>query len=58
MLQLSGLHNLEKKLAVVEKETLGGICLNWGCIPTKTLISASSFSGICTGQNSLELSAN
>ena len=23
------------KVAVVEKESLGGICLNWGCIPTK-----------------------
>jgi dihydrolipoamide dehydrogenase len=26
------------KTAVVEKEHLGGICLNWGCIPTKALI--------------------
>ena len=26
------------KTAVVEKENLGGVCLNWGCIPTKTLI--------------------
>ncbi|MYI86235.1 MAG: FAD-dependent oxidoreductase, partial [Dehalococcoidia bacterium] len=24
--------------AVVEREHLGGICLNWGCIPTKTLL--------------------
>ena len=23
------------KTAVVEKESLGGVCLNWGCIPTK-----------------------
>ena len=23
------------KTAVVEKEILGGVCLNWGCIPTK-----------------------
>ena len=23
------------KTAVIEKENLGGICLNWGCIPTK-----------------------
>jgi len=29
---------LGKKVAVVEKETLGGICLNWGCIPTKALL--------------------
>ncbi len=29
---------LGQKTAVVEKEHLGGICLNWGCIPTKALI--------------------
>jgi dihydrolipoamide dehydrogenase len=29
---------LGKKVACVEKAELGGICLNWGCIPTKTLI--------------------
>ncbi|MCL4154575.1 UNVERIFIED_CONTAM: hypothetical protein GTU68_010508, partial [Idotea baltica] len=23
------------KTAIIEKESLGGICLNWGCIPTK-----------------------
>ena len=35
------------KTAVVEKESLGGICLNWGCIPTKALLkSASVFSYI------------
>lgn len=28
------------KAAVVEKESLGGICLNWGCIPTKALIQS------------------
>ena len=27
--------------AVVEREHLGGICLNWGCIPTKALLRAS-----------------
>ena len=26
------------KVAVVERENLGGVCLNWGCIPTKTLL--------------------
>lgn len=26
------------KVAVVEKENLGGVCLNWGCIPTKSLL--------------------
>src|ERR1700691_3492791 len=29
------------KTAVVERENLGGICLNWGCIPTKALLRAS-----------------
>lgn len=29
---------LGKKTAVVEKEKLGGTCLNWGCIPTKSLL--------------------
>jgi len=29
------------KTAVVEREQLGGICLNWGCIPTKALLRAS-----------------
>ena len=30
------------KVAVVEKENLGGICLNWGCIPTKALLKSAS----------------
>ncbi|AZJ36082.1 dihydrolipoyl dehydrogenase [Tenacibaculum singaporense] len=29
------------KTAVVEKENLGGICLNWGCIPTKALLKSA-----------------
>tara|TARA_Y100001980_G_C14555252_1_gene343388 strand:+ start:2358 stop:3740 length:1383 start_codon:yes stop_codon:yes gene_type:complete len=29
---------LGKRVAIVEKEQLGGICLNWGCIPTKALL--------------------
>ena len=29
------------KTAVIEKESLGGICLNWGCIPTKALIKSA-----------------
>ena len=32
---------LGKKVAVVEKENLGGICLNWGCIPTKALLKSA-----------------
>ncbi|MEZ4910227.1 MAG: dihydrolipoyl dehydrogenase [Saprospiraceae bacterium] len=29
------------KVAVIEKESLGGICLNWGCIPTKALLKSA-----------------
>jgi dihydrolipoamide dehydrogenase len=29
------------KTAIIEKEHLGGICLNWGCIPTKALLKSS-----------------
>ncbi len=32
---------LGASVALVEKEELGGTCLNWGCIPTKTLIASS-----------------
>ncbi|MEN8826834.1 MAG: dihydrolipoyl dehydrogenase [Flavobacteriales bacterium] len=30
------------KVAVIEKESLGGICLNWGCIPTKALLKSAN----------------
>ena len=29
------------KVAIIEKELLGGICLNWGCIPTKALLKSA-----------------
>ena len=29
------------KTAIVERENLGGVCLNWGCIPTKALLRAA-----------------
>lgn len=32
---------LGKKVAIIEKESLGGICLNWGCIPTKALLKSA-----------------
>ncbi|HET8728099.1 MAG TPA: dihydrolipoyl dehydrogenase [Alphaproteobacteria bacterium] len=35
---------LGMKTAVVEREHLGGICLNWGCIPTKALLRTSEIS--------------
>ena len=31
---------LGRKVAIVERENLGGICLNWGCIPTKALLKS------------------
>lgn len=29
------------KVAIIEKESLGGVCLNWGCIPTKALLKSA-----------------
>ena len=36
------LAQLGKKTALVEREELGGVCLNWGCIPSKALIAAAN----------------
>jgi pyruvate/2-oxoglutarate dehydrogenase complex dihydrolipoamide dehydrogenase (E3) component len=33
---------LGMKVAIVEKAELGGICLNWGCIPTKALLKSAN----------------
>lgn len=39
------------KVAVIEKEKLGGVCLNWGCIPTKTLLkTAKLYEDISRGE--------
>src|SRR5690242_15754215 len=32
---------LGMKTAIIERESLGGICLNWGCIPTKALLKSA-----------------
>ncbi len=32
---------LDLKTAIVERDELGGICLNWGCIPTKALLRSA-----------------
>ena len=37
------------KTAVVEKSELGGVCLNWGCIPTKALLKSAQVYSV-TGQ--------
>jgi dihydrolipoamide dehydrogenase len=36
------LAQLGKKAALVDREELGGVCLNWGCIPSKALIAAAN----------------
>lgn len=57
---------LGKKVAIIERENLGGICLNWGCIPTKALLrSAEVFHlmhrakefGLAAGSLSFDLGA-
>ncbi|WFA08278.1 dihydrolipoyl dehydrogenase [Tissierella sp. Yu-01] len=43
---------LGAKVAVIEREKLGGICLNWGCIPTKSLlISAKHYKNVLRSQD-------
>lgn len=39
--------DLGKRVVVVEQDNLGGTCLNWGCIPSKALISAGHFAEQC-----------
>ena len=42
---------LGAKVAVIEKERLGGVCLNWGCIPTKTMLhTANLYLDILNGE--------
>lgn len=36
------LGQLKQKTLVIEKESMGGVCLNWGCIPSKALIAAAN----------------
>ena len=49
---------LGMKTAVVEREHLGGICLNWGCIPTKALLRASEINHILHGLDKFGLAAS
>ena len=42
---------LGKKTAVVESNDLGGICLNWGCIPTKALLKNADVFDIINNAN-------
>ena len=45
------------KVAIVERERLGGICLNWGCIPTKALLRTSEIYHYMQNAGSYGLSA-
>src|SRR3712207_358102 len=45
------------KTAIVEREKLGGICLNWGCIPTKALLRTSEVYHYMTHASAYGLSA-
>jgi dihydrolipoamide dehydrogenase len=45
------------KVAIVEREKLGGICLNWGCIPTKALLRTSEINHYLTHAAAYGLSA-
>jgi dihydrolipoamide dehydrogenase len=40
---------LGMKTAIVERESLGGVCLNWGCIPTKSLLRNAEVARLLTG---------
>jgi dihydrolipoamide dehydrogenase len=48
---------LGMKVAIVEREKLGGICLNWGCIPTKALLRTSEIYHYMTHAGEYGLSA-
>ncbi|MGE0178872.1 MAG: dihydrolipoyl dehydrogenase [Sphingomonas sp.] len=48
---------LGMKVAIVEREKLGGICLNWGCIPTKALLRTSEIHHYVTHASAYGLSA-
>ncbi|MEM1039529.1 MAG: dihydrolipoyl dehydrogenase [Pseudomonadota bacterium] len=48
---------LGMKAAVVEREHLGGICLNWGCIPTKALLRSAEIYGHMQHADSFGLAA-
>jgi dihydrolipoamide dehydrogenase len=49
---------LGMKVAIVERERLGGICLNWGCIPTKALLRTSEIYHYMTHASAYGLSAD
>ena len=46
------------KTAIIEKESLGGVCLNWGCIPTKALLKSAQVFEYLKKADQYGLSAN
>jgi dihydrolipoamide dehydrogenase len=52
------LGQLKQKVVLIEKDELGGVCLNWGCIPSKALISASHSYEKAKTSNSIGLFAD
>jgi dihydrolipoamide dehydrogenase len=48
---------LKMRVAIVEREKLGGICLNWGCIPTKALLRTSEINHYLTHASAYGLGA-
>src|SRR5690606_13966406 len=58
---------LKKRVLCIEKENLGGTCLNWGCIPTKALLEDGAFArkvrehakdhGVITGDVKIDFTA-
>src|SRR5262245_59533131 len=49
---------LRMKVALVEREHLGGICLNWGCIPTKALLRSAEVLELMRHATSFGLAAD
>src|SRR5271167_5225080 len=49
---------LGMKTAVVERDQLGGICLNWGCIPTKALLRTAEINHLLHNLDQFGLSAS
>jgi len=46
------------KTAIIEKESLGGVCLNWGCIPTKALLKSAQVFEYLKNANDYGINAN
>src|ERR1700761_3416007 len=49
---------LGMKVTVVEREHMGGICLNWGCIPTKALLRSSEIADLVKHADEFGFSVN